>query len=81
MDIGPYVALIALIVGTPYVAYKRQWALAGYFLLNAAAIVCGTFLGAADLASTLTWVSLVFLAVGVYQLWRQWRASQSVPAP
>jgi hypothetical protein len=71
VDIGPYVALIALAIGTPYIAWKRQWMLAGYFLLTAAAIVFGTFLGNTTVASALTWIGLVFLAVGIYQLFRQ----------
>jgi hypothetical protein len=50
-------------------ADKKQWALAGYFLLNAMAIVSGTFLGA---------TGLVLLALGIYQLLRQRKASQSV---
>ena len=78
MDIGPYVALIALILGTPYMAYKKQWVLAGYFFLNAVAVVSGTFLGATDLANMLTWASVVLLALGIYQLLRQTRASRSV---
>ena len=78
MEIGPYVALIALILGTPYMAYKKQWVLVGYFLLNALAIVSGTFFGATGLASTLTWASLVLLALGIYQLLQQKKASQSV---
>ena len=78
MDIGPYVALIALILGTPYMAYKKQWVLAVYFLLNAMANVFGTFLGATGLASTLTWASLVLLALGIYQLLQQRKTSQSV---
>lgn len=77
MDIGPYVALFALVIGTPFMAYKKQWVLAGYFLLNAIAIVCGTLLGSAALANALTWASLVLLAVGVYQLLKQSRATQS----
>ena len=78
MDIGPYVALIALILGAPYMGYKKQWVLAGYFFLNAVAIVFGTFLGAAGLASTLTWASLVLLAFGIYQLMQQRKVSRSV---
>lgn len=78
MDIGPYVALIALILGTPYMAYKKQWVLAGYFFLNAVAVVSGTFLGATDLANMLTWASVVLLAFGIYQLLRQTRVSRSV---
>ena len=78
MDIGPYVALIALIAGTPYMVRKRQWVLAGCFMLIAVAVVARTFLGAIDLASTLTWASLVLLAVGVDQLRQQRRAAQSI---
>ena len=78
VDIGPYVALIALIIGTPYMSYKKQWVLSGYFFLNAVAIVSGTFLGATGLASTLTWASLVLLAFGIYQLMQQRKVSQSV---
>jgi hypothetical protein len=59
-------------------ADKKQWALAGYFILNAMAIVSGTFLGATGLASTPRWASLVLLALGIYQLLRQRKASQSV---
>lgn len=77
MDIGPYVALVALVLGTPYMAYKKQWALAGYFLLNAVAIVSGTFLGAVDLANILTWASLVLLAFGIYQLLQNKKATRS----
>jgi hypothetical protein len=62
----------------PYVAYKKQWFLAGCFFLNAVAIVCGTILGATDLPSMLTWSSLVILAFAIYQLLRQTRASRSV---
>jgi putative Ca2+/H+ antiporter (TMEM165/GDT1 family) len=78
VDIGPYVALIALILGTPYMAYKKQWVLAGYFFLNAVAVVSGAFLGATELANMLTWASVVLLALGIYQLLRQTRASRSV---
>lgn len=78
MDIGPFVALIALILGTPYMAYKRQWFLVGYFLLNAVAIVAGTLLGATGLANVLTWASLVLLALGIYQLLQRTKAPRSV---
>jgi hypothetical protein len=78
VDVGPYVALIALLVGTPYMAYKKQWVLAGYVLLNAVAIVSGTFLGAMDLANMLTWASLVVLAFGIFQLLQKLKASRSV---
>lgn len=78
MDVGPYVALIALLVGTPYMAYKKQWVLAGYFLLNAVAIVSGTFLGAMDFANMLTWASILLLAFGIYQLRQKQKASRSV---
>jgi hypothetical protein len=68
VDIGPYVALVALIVGIPYMVWKRQWALTAYFALTAAAIVASTFFAAADVAVGLTWLSLLALVIGVFQL-------------
>jgi hypothetical protein len=74
MDIGPYVALVAVVLGTPYMIWKRQWALAGYFALTAASIAFRVFLDAPDIASALTWLSVLALGVGVYQYFQQRKA-------
>jgi hypothetical protein len=74
VDIGPHVALIAVVVGTVYVSYNKQWALAGYFVLTAFAMVA-RYLGADGLASAATWASLVLLAMGSYLLVKRVRAT------
>lgn len=73
-DIGPYVALVTVALGTPYLIWKRQWSLAGYFALTAASIVFRVFLGASDIATALTWLSVFALGVGVYQSFQQRKA-------
>jgi len=74
MDIGPYVALVAVVLGTPYMIRKRQWALAGYFALTAASIVFRVLLGASDIATALTWLSVLSLGVGVSQYFQPRKA-------
>ena len=73
MDIGPYVALIALIIGIPYMVWQRQWALTAYFVLTAVAVAARTFFGAGQVAGGLTWLSMAPLAVGIYQLLKRRR--------
>jgi hypothetical protein len=67
VDAGPYVALIAMIVGIAYAGSRRQWTLAGFFLLSAVAMLA-RFFGAVDVASSVTWASFLFLAAGIYLL-------------
>jgi hypothetical protein len=74
MDIGPCVALVAVVLGTPYMIRQRQWALAGYFALTAASIVFRVPLGASDIAMALTWLSVLALGVGVCQYFQPRKA-------
>lgn len=74
MDIGPLVALVAVAFGAGYMAWRRQWLLAGFCLATAASIVCRTFLTAPAAGEVFLWLSIALLAIGAFQLIRRLRS-------
>jgi hypothetical protein len=74
MDVGPLVALAAVAFGAPYMAWRRQWLLAGFCLATAASIVCRAFLRAPAAGEAFSWLSIALLGIGAFQLVRKLRS-------
>jgi hypothetical protein len=74
MDVGPLVALIAVALGAPYMAWRRQWLLVGFCVATAASIACRSFLGAPAVAEAFLWLSIALLCMGAVRLVQRIRA-------
>jgi len=74
MDVGPLVALVAVALGACYMAWRRQWLLAGFCLATAASIVCRTLLEAPAAGEVFLWLSLALLGIGAFQLAQRLRS-------
>lgn len=73
MDVGPLVALVAVAIGAPYMAWRKQWLLAGFCLATAAAVVCRDLLGAPAVGDVFVWLGIALLGIGAFQLVRKLR--------
>lgn len=79
MDVGPYVALLALALGAVFTACRRQWWLSAFCAISASSVMSRQLLGAVAIADLLTWLGLGALVVVCYQFWRDGQKCQSLP--